>query len=350
MAGPQKTEFNWGIIGPGTIAEKFAQDLASVPGAQRYAICSRDKERAAGFAKAHGFAMHFDSMDAFLADDQLDIVYIATPHPLHASQAVAAIEAGKAVLIEKPITMTADEALTIHTAAKANNVFVMEALWSRFLPAIQRAKAIIESGSLGTIQRAEASLHFHRPFEAGHRLFNPEAGGGALLDLGVYPLSIARFLLGPLTLKNAQWTPAPTGVDNSATLQLTAANAPLSISCGFEEEIDGEGDNTFVIYGDKQTLRIGRHFLRADTMTIWSKPLEAVPSSRGTFNRIIQKIGFGGGNTQQFERATTGLNFQASAVQYALSNGLISHPVMPITDSIEVMEIIEAALLPNNQI
>lgn len=350
MTEHAKTTFHWGIVGPGTIAEKFAEDLASVPGATRHSVCSRDSGRAAAFAQAHGFANHHDDMASFLADDALAIVYIATPHPFHLGQAIAAIEAGKAVLIEKPITMTADEARQIEAAAKANGVFVMEALWTRFLPALQRAKAIIDSGSLGGIRRAEGILHFHRPFEATHRLFNPETGGGVLLDLGVYPLSIARFLLGPMTLEDARWKPAPTGVDNSASLSLKSAVGPVSISCGFEEDIANEGENTFTIYGEKQTLRIDRHFLRADAVTVWDKPLDEAPTSRSLVNRVLRKAGLAAGKTQRFERTTTGLNFQAAAVQYALANGMTSHPVMPMHQSIEVMEIIEAALAPENRV
>lgn len=350
MAEQSKAAFNWGIIGPGTIAEKFAEDLATVPGANRHAVCSRDEGRAAAFAQTHGFARHYGDMGAFLADDDLDIVYIATPHPFHVDQAIAAIEAGKAVLIEKPITMTADEARRIEAAAKANSVFVMEALWSRFLPAIQRAKAVVDSGQLGPVRRAEGILHFHRPFEAEHRLFNPATGGGVLLDLGVYPLSIARFLLGPMALESAQWRRAPTGVDNSATLTLKAAAGPVSISCGFEEDFANEGENTFTIYGEKQTLRIDRHFLRTDSVTIWDKPLETVPSGRGLINRVLHKSGLGTGKSQRFARSTTGLNFQAAAVQYALANAMTSHPVMPMHQSIEVMEIIEAALAPQNRV
>ncbi|MGB7431281.1 MAG: Gfo/Idh/MocA family oxidoreductase [Ahrensia sp.] len=350
MIDQSKTTFNWGIVGPGTIAEKFAEDLVAVPGAARYAVCSRDEGRAAAFAQTYGFAKHFGDMDAFLADDALDIVYIATPHPFHVDQAIAAIEAGKAVLIEKPITMTADEARRIEAATKASNVFVMEALWSRFLPAIQRAKAIVDSGQLGPVIRAEGILHFHRPFEAEHRLFNPATGGGVLLDLGVYPLSIARFLLGPMTLESAQWRAAPTGVDKHATLTLKAAAGPVSIRCGFEEDRADEGDNTFTIFGEKQTLRIDRHFLRTESVTVWDKPRDAVPSARGLIGRVLHKSGLGTGKTQRFARSTTGLNFQAAAVQYALANGMTSHPTMPLHQSIEVMKIIEAALAHENRV
>lgn len=332
------------------IAEKFARDLRYVPGAIAHSVCSRDQERAAAFANAHGFAKHFGAMEAFLADPALDIVYIATPHPFHVDQALAAIDAQKAVLIEKPITMTADQARRIDAAAQAKNVFAMEAMWTRFLPAVQRAKAVVDSGQLGAIRRAEATVHFHRRFEAGHRLFDPGLGGGVLLDLGVYPLSVMRFLLGALMLETSQWQAAPTGVDMQAKLTLSAGTVPVSISCGFEESLANEGENTLVLYGDKQTLRLDRHFLRAQSLTIWDRPMQAAPSSRSLVNRLRNKAGLSSGTTERFDRTTTGLNFQAAAVQYACANGMTSHPVMPMEQSAEVLALIEAALSPDNKV
>lgn len=350
MAQTQNNTFQWGIIGPGAIAEKFARDLRFVPGAIAHSVCSRDQERAAAFANTHGFAKHYSAIDTFLADPELDIVYIATPHPFHLDQALAAIDAQKSVLIEKPVTMTADQARHIHQAAQAKGVFVMEALWTRFLPAVQRAKALVDSGQLGAIGRAEATLHFHRPFEAGHRLFDPALGGGVLLDLGVYPLSVMRFLLGALKLETAQWQAAPTGVDMQAKLSLSAGKVPVSISCGFEKSHAHEGENTLVLYGEKKTLRLDRHFLRAQSLTVWDEPMQAAPQSRSLVNRLRNKIRMGSGTTERFGRTTTGLNFQAAAVQYACANSIVSHPTMPMDQSVEVLAIIEAALSPDNKV
>ena len=140
----------------------------------------------------------------------------------------------------------------------------MEALWTRFLPAVTKARSVIDKGTLGAVSRAEASLVFHPPFDPNHRLFDPALGGGVLLDLGVYPISVASYLLGKPRLADSSWQSAPTGVDARAQLSLRCGGVPVSISVGFCDNMADEGDNAFVVYGDKGTLRIDRHFLRAD--------------------------------------------------------------------------------------
>lgn len=344
-AEPAKT-YRWGIIGPGRIAGKFAADLRHVPGAVRHSVFSRSSARGETFADESGFAQVHDDIAVFLTDEQLDIVYIATPHPAHFEQASQAIKAGKAVLIEKPITMKAAEARQLAALSQKHDVFVMEALWSRFLPAIQRARAIIDSGALGAIKRAKGMLHYHRPYDPDDRLFNPELGGGVMHDLGVYPLSVLRFLTGPLTLESANWTAAPSGVDSSAEMTLSANGTTVRVSVGFEANKADEGENSVVLYGSEKTLRLDRHFLRGDSLTLWDTPMDTAPSEKSFAGRAKKKLGIGGGRREAFERESTGLNFQAAAVQYALANGMIQHPVMPLSESAEVLAIIEAVLDP----
>ena len=336
--------FGWGVWSTGEIATQFARDLAHVPGAARAAVCSRSTETAETFAAAHGFATHYDDATAFLADPAIDAVYIAAPHPLHCEHALAAIEAGKPVLIEKPIAMTAREARRIGEAASEAGIFAMEALWTRFLPAVQRARALIGEGRLGTIERAEASLVFHRPFDAEHRLFSPALGGGALLDLGVYPISTASFLLGAPVLERASWIAAPTEVDAEAILAIRCGNVPVDIHVGFVDSADEEADNHFIVFGSEGALRLDRPFLTGQSLTVWDRSLDTAPQSRGWAERIAKRLPVPGRERLDFGRPSQGLNFEAAAVQAAVRRGETDHPVMPISESAAVLAIIEQVL------
>lgn len=342
--GTVEAGFGWGIWSTGVIANRFAEELDHVAGARRAAVCSRSLANAETFAAKHGCDRAYDDADAFLADDRIDAVYIASPHIAHCDQALKAIAAGKAVLIEKPVAMNAAEARAIDAAARQAGVFVMEALWTRFLPAVQRARELVEAGALGAVQRAEASTRYHRPFDAAHRLFDPALGGGVLLDLGVYPLSVASFLLGEPKLSEARWIAGPTGVDVEAQLSVDFGGVPASIHAGFMPEAHQEGDNCLVLYGDKGTLRIDRHFMKAASLTLWERPLDTVPSSRGLGERIARRLPMPGRKRMDFPRPSAGLNFQVAAVQAAVRRGETSHPVMPMADSIAVLGVIEQAL------
>lgn len=342
--GNTRDGFGWGIWATGTIAAQFAADLDHVPGAQLAAVCSRSMQTAQAFAKAHGFAAAHADPDAFLADPTIDAVYIASPHTEHCHQALLAIAAAKPVLIEKPVAMTAEQARTIEDAARKAGVFAMEALWTRLLPAVQRAKALIDDGAIGPVRRAEASLVFHRPFDPEHRLFDPARGGGVLHDLGVYPLSLAAFLFGPPMLDDGRWQAAPTGVDRAAQMTLTCGNVPFSAEVGFTEELAAEGRNDFVVYGETGTLRIDRHFLGGPSLTLWNRPLEAAPDPRATGEKLARRLPMPGRTRLDFARPSRGLNFQAAAVQAAIARGEIAHPAMPLSDSAAVLAIIEQVL------
>ncbi|KPB02490.1 Gfo/Idh/MocA family protein [Ahrensia marina] len=341
MAKADEKLWNWGIIGTGSIARKFADDLSQVASARKAAVFSRTMENADHFASQHDVAQSFDDLNAFLTQADLDIVYIATPHVAHLEQALAAINAGKNVLIEKPISMKSEDVRTIKAAAAAKGVLVMEALWSRFLPAIQFAKTTIQKGGIGKITRVEASLFFNREYDPSDRLFDPALGGGVLHDLGVYPISLARYLVGPLELVSSSWQAAPNGVNRSATLHLKSGDVPVTITTGFGPE----QNNTFDIYGEAGALRIDRHFLRAHSATIWRGPQSQLPSASGSLiNRLGNKFALQGGRRQSFERKSHGLNFQAAAFQAVLGQKLTQHPVMPLGESAEVLQIIEQVL------
>ena len=235
MQSADNRPVRWGIWGTGHIAAKFAADLSAVSDAQLHSVCSRDLSNAQAFAERFSDDVKAHSTENFLSDADLDLIYIASPHIVHLEQAVKAMEHGKAVLIEKPVAMNKAEALAIEAASEKHKTLAMEALWTRFLPTTQRAREILRSGTLGRPLRADITLHFRRPYDPHHRLFDPALGGGAMLDLGVYPLSVAQFLLGDLVLHDARWAAAASGVDHNARFAFTAGDVPVDAAVGFWE-------------------------------------------------------------------------------------------------------------------
>ena len=189
-------DVRWGIVGPGRIAAKVVEDFAYAPGAVAVAAASRSLDRAQAFCDAHQLETAYGSYREIIAAPDIDALYIATPHPQHHRIAVAALQAGKAVLVEKTFTATVAGAEDIIATAQGNGVFAMEAMWTRFQPAIVLARALIESGAIGEVRQVQADLGVNRPYDETDRAFDPAQGGGALLDLGVYVVSIAQYFLG----------------------------------------------------------------------------------------------------------------------------------------------------------
>jgi len=203
----------WGVIGPGRIASRLVRDFPHVPGASLVAVASRSVERAAAFAAEHGIDRTHDSYQAIIDDDGVDVLYIATPHPQHRAIALAAIRAGKAVLVEKSFTVTPAATVEIVTAAKQAGVFAMEAMWTRFLPVIVKLRELIADGAIGTVQSVQADLGVQAAQDPADRFFNPAIGGGALFDVGVYPISFAQMVLGNPDTVRAHGVLGTAGVD-----------------------------------------------------------------------------------------------------------------------------------------
>ena len=210
----------WGIIGPGRIASQVINDFPYVAGAEALAVASRSIERAQAFATDHGLARAYGSYAEIMSDQDVDAVYIATPHPQHYAIALAAIAAGKAALVEKTFTATVAGAEEIITAARHQRVFVMEAMWTRFQPAIVTARSLIDDGAIGEVRQVQADLGVDRPYDPADRLFDPAQGGGAMLDLGVYVVSFAQYFLGKPDRIAVNGSLTPTGVDAEAGVLL----------------------------------------------------------------------------------------------------------------------------------
>lgn len=203
----------WGVVGPGRIAAKVVADFGHVPGAEVVAVASRSAERAQAFATEHGIARAHGSYRAIVEDEGVDVLYVATPHPQHRAVTLAAIAAGKAVLVEKAFTVTPAATREIVDAARARGVFVMEAMWTRFQPAIARLRDLVAEGAIGPVQSVQADLGAQHNTDPADRFYNPDTGGGALFDVGVYPISFAQMLLGTPETVTAHGVLAATGVD-----------------------------------------------------------------------------------------------------------------------------------------
>jgi predicted dehydrogenase len=210
----------WGIVGPGRIASKVVGDFKHVPNATPIAVASRSLERAQDFAGRHGLPHAYGSYEQIIEDEEVDVLYIATPHPQHHAIALAAIVAGKAVLVEKAFTATVAGAHEVIEAARAHGVFAMEAMWTRFQPAIVTARKLIANGVIGEVRQVQADLGVDRPYDPNDRLYDPALGGGAMLDLGVYVVSFAQHFLGAPDRVEVSGSLAATGVDREAGLLL----------------------------------------------------------------------------------------------------------------------------------
>lgn len=213
-----KEKFRWGIIGTGGIARAFADDLQGVTDSTITAVGSRSAEKGAAFAANYPDCTAHQSYEALVSDPSVDAVYIATPHTSHFSNTLLALNAGKPVLCEKPFSVNADEARIMITTAKEKNLALMEAMWTRFLPHIKKVRELINNGALGEIVTVEADHGQQLLSRKIPRLILPELAGGALLDLGVYPISLAHMVLGPPSTIMAHATFTPEGVDSQTSI------------------------------------------------------------------------------------------------------------------------------------
>jgi predicted dehydrogenase len=211
----------WGILGAGHIAGAFADAVRAHTRAQLVAVGSRDRDRSERFATAHGIPTTHLGYRDLVEDPQVDAVYVATPHSEHREHALLAIAAGKHVLVEKAFTRNAGEAEEVFAAARAAGVFVMEAMWTRFLPHVAALHQVLEAGEVGEVVTLAADHGQHFPFDPASRLYDPALAGGALLDLGVYPVSFAHDLLGVPDAVHAVGTLTQTGVDGQISMILS---------------------------------------------------------------------------------------------------------------------------------
>ena len=268
-------------MGPGRIAAKVVEDFAHAPGSVAVAAASRSLDRAQAFCAEHGLATAYGSYADIIAAPDIDVLYIATPHPQHKKIAVAALQAGKAVLVEKTFTATVAGAEQIVTTAQGNGVFAMEAMWTRFQPAVIAAHTLIEDGAIGEVRQLQADLGVDRPYDETDRLFDPAQGGGALLDLGVYVVSIAHYFLGVPDRLEVTGSLAPSGVEWEVGLLLGYADGRAATLLG---SLRHHTPGACRIFGTKGWIEIPPRFHHPDRIVLHrtgAEPEELVRPPQG---------------------------------------------------------------------
>jgi predicted dehydrogenase len=313
----------WGLVGPGKIAGRFAGALATRGDARLQAVVGRSAERAQAFAGRWGAQVH-DSVEDLLADPAVDAVYIATPHSEHASAAAAALHAGKPVLCEKPLAATVAQAEALVALAQQRRVFLMEALWTRYLPALRQAEAWLLEGRIGRVLALQSSFGFSCPYDAQHRNFNPALAGGALLDIGIYNLSLSQWVMAlqgvhEAPAMQASGVLAPTGTEQRCAVQMQYANGTLSqFTCAFDLALD----NVLRIHGERGRIELGP---RCWEPTEAALHLEGMPPLR-----------------MDLPFAHNGFEYQIDAAMAAIRAGSLQEPRIPHGQTLAVMRQIES--------
>lgn len=311
---------NWGILGPGWIASQFAISLNTLTQSRIAAVGSRSQERSAQFAQRHGDSdtCAYDSYDQVFSDPSVDVVYIAVPHSGHAELAIKAINSGKHVLVEKPMTLNAEQTLQVITAAKAAGVFVMEAMWSRLLPVGNVIAQVIESRLLGQVLSISADFGAKFAVDPASRIYDPALGGGALLDVGIYPIAFSAMVSPARQLLHTSGRMTETGVDASFTAVL--ANEDGSTASVFSS-IETDSPQAAWIAGTEATLEVQRPIFAGSRLVL--------RTSDGSI-----------ADSQDFSEhsAATGLGWEAAHVAWCISEGLLESPVMPLDESLAIAQ------------
>jgi predicted dehydrogenase len=311
----------WGFVGTGRIAATVAGDLHLVEGGSPYAVASRDSLRAKEFAAAHGFAVSYGSYADLLADPDVDVVYVATPHGQHHAVVSACLAAGKAVLVEKPVTVTLAAAQDLVDQARAGGVFLMEAMWTRFQPLVAELRRLVADGAIGRLRAVHADFGFVQPFDVAHRLWDPAQGGGALLDLGVYPVSFAQMLLGAPSSVAVTGTLAESGVDAEAALLLGYPEGEAAL---LTASLTTMPSGTARLVGTAGRIDLEAPFHHTPALTVHRPGAEPERVTRPFVGR--------------------GYVHQLDEVQRCLAAGLTESPIMPLDDTLAVMAVLDEAM------
>ena len=313
-------EIRWGVVGPGRIAENLVRDFAVVDGARAVAVASRSRSRAEDFARRHGLERAHGSYAAILADPDVDVLYVATPHPQHHAIALGAIRAGKALLVEKAFTATLGGAQEVVDAARASGVFVMEAMWTRFQPAVVRLRELVADGAIGEVRSVQADLGVQRAYEPTDRLFDLALGGGALLDLGVYVVSFAQMLMGTPDTVTAAGSLFDSGADAEAALLLGWADGrSASLTTSLRCALPGQAR----VFGTAGWIDVLPRFHHPDTIVL---------HRAGAEPETIHRPHLGGGYAHELVEVTG-----------CLRAGATESGVMPLSDTLAVQGVLQRA-------
>ena len=310
----------WGIVGTGKVARAFAGDLPRVPGAELAAVASRSPEKAQAFAREFGARRAHSRYEDLAADPEVDALYIATPHARHRGDAMLGLEAGKAVLCEKAFTTNAREAEELIAAARRRGVFLMEAMWTRFFPAVDQLRAWLREGAIGEPRVVHADLCYAATYDPSSRLFDPALGGGALLDLGIYGLSFASLVFGgaaPSAVRSSARL-FPHGCDEFCSMLLDYEGGRNAVICaGF----NAHGRREAGIYGPLGRIVVREPFWRPVRLSLEVQGREPEP--------------------REFPFEGRGYRFEIAEVVRCLREGRTESDRMPLDETLSLMKLMD---------
>ncbi|OQA19429.1 MAG: 1,5-anhydro-D-fructose reductase [Chloroflexi bacterium ADurb.Bin360] len=339
---------HWGILGTGAIAQQFARGLRDLPDAQLVAVGSRTAESAERFGRAFDVSHCHADYRALAEDPDVDVIYIGTPHPFHAENTLLCLRAGKAVLCEKPFALNAAEARMVIAEARTRRLFLMEAMWMRYLPAMVQVRRWLAEGVIGEVRMVVADFGFRAPFDPHSRLLDPALGGGALLDVGIYPVSLAFMVLGTPARVTGAAHLGVTGVDEQSAWIFEYPQGQLAVlSAAVQTTMPTEAR----ILGTKGAIHIHAPMYRPERLTLTRKGLPEFPSrlpagikSLGRtlgLNHLWKRLRRAGGSDYHFPLHGNGYNYEADEVAHCMREGRLESAIMPLDETLVIMETLD---------
>lgn len=347
-----KNAINWGIMGTGWVAQHFISDVLKISDAKIVAVASRSEDRAIQIADRFSIKTPHSSYESLVHDKNVDVVYVATEAQNHASNCIMALNAGKHVLCEKPFATNYEDASRVSDVAKSKGLFCMEAMWSRFLPATLQAKRIIETGEIGDVSLLSADFGVSFVDTGNSRFYDSARGGGALLDLGVYTLSLATWIFGkPLEIVTGS-SMMKSGVDQTVSAILKFTENRIAV---ISASIGAYLGNRAVISGNKGRITFGEPFYRPQKLTIAKNP-KGVGSEKSDLHpndlrervrhvasriRAYVPLDRWRSDTRHYPISGYGYGYEANEVIRCVREGLLESPVLPLSDTLIVMRVID---------
>ena len=317
--GSVSNSLRWGILGTGWIASEFTQDLLAT-GMTITAVGSRSQESADAYAARFGIGTAHPTYEALVADPNVDAIYISTPHPFHYDNAKLVLGAGKHALVEKPFTLNAAEAREVVELATEKKLVVLEAMWTRWLPHMIRVREIIAAGTLGDVRTIIADHNQDLPDDPKHRILNPDLGGGALLDLGIYPVSLAWDVFGKPKSVTAISSASPiTGVDRQTAILFGYDGGQQAV---LHTALDTLGPNTAAIIGTQGRIEIDSVWYTATSFTVYDEN-----------NTVIEKY--------SEPVVSRGMQYEAMALEQIVAAGALEGQELPPSETVEIMETLD---------
>jgi predicted dehydrogenase len=311
----------WAVVATGGIAGAFVADLQATADTEVVAVTSRSLDRARTFADERGIDRAYDDVGAMLADGGIDVVYVATPHPQHVEPTRTALQAGVAVLCEKPLAADPADGAALIALARERGVFLAEAMWMRCHPLLVEAQRLVADGAIGELRVITADLGFPARYDPDGRLWSPQLGGGALLDVGVYPLAFARaFLPSAPRLVGTVGSLAPTGVDADATLLLDADGVQVRLSCSLVARLPSTGS----VVGTTGEVRFGA--------PLHTAPRRTLVRPDGTVASDVER-----------DPDVPGFGYEIAEVHACIREGRTESALLPLDEALEVLSLLHEA-------